>query len=90
MQSKHVFAKCFIDEESQKILDWLSPLNFWEKQHDALSRRESGTGQWILEEPAFNEWLDGTQRILWCPGMRMYTQTGPCISANTFVNSWSR
>jgi len=84
------FAKCFIDEESQKILDWLSPLNFWEKQHDALSRREAGTGQWILEEPAFIEWLDRTQRILWCPGMRMYTQTGPCISANTFVNSWSR
>jgi len=67
-----VFAKCIVDRESQEILNWLSPLNFWVKQDDTLARRESGTCQWIFEESAFKEWLGGTQRTLWCPGMRKY------------------
>jgi len=71
--NKYTFAKCLVDEESQNILGWLSQLNFWKKQNDTLSRREAGTCQWIFREPAFNEWLDGTQRILWCSGMRMYS-----------------
>lgn len=58
------------DQESLDILNWLSPLNFWAKQYDTFSRKEDGTGQWLFEEPAFNEWLEGTERILWCPGMR--------------------
>ena len=60
-----------IDQESQKIVAWLSPLNFWAKQDDTLSRNQDGTGQWLFEDPVFKGWLDGTDRILWCPGMRM-------------------
>jgi len=60
-----------IDQESQKIVAWLSPLNFWAKQDDTLSRKQEGTGQWLFEHPAFKGWLDGTDRTLWCPGMRM-------------------
>jgi hypothetical protein len=66
----HFVTKHLADQESLDILDWLSPLNFWTKQYDAFSRKEEGTGQWLFEEPAFNEWLEGTERTLWCPGMR--------------------
>ena len=61
----------FADQESREIVDWLSPLNFWTKQDDILSKKEEGTGGWIFEDPAFEDWINGTERILWCPGIRM-------------------
>jgi len=60
-----------VDQESREIVAWLSPLDFWAKQDDTLSRKQEGTGQWFFEELAFKRWLDGTDRTLWCPGMRM-------------------
>jgi hypothetical protein len=76
----HLDQKSFIlgqenrtrDKESQEILDWLSPLNFWNKQNDTIQKREPGTGEWLLNDPLFLKWLDGTNRILWCQGERMY------------------
>jgi hypothetical protein len=67
-----IIAKYLVDQESRDILDWLSPLNFWTKQDDTFSRKEGGTGEWIFEEPAFNAWLIGAERMLWCPGIRMF------------------
>jgi hypothetical protein len=59
------------DKESQDILDWLSPLNFWTKQKDTFQRREPGTGEWLLNDPLFTQWRDETNNnILWCPGER--------------------
>ncbi|KAH0543788.1 hypothetical protein FGG08_001970 [Glutinoglossum americanum] len=58
-----------VDEESKGIVKWLSPLNFWTKQNDTFGRRQEGTGEWLLETDEFKKWLDGTERILWCPGL---------------------
>ena len=66
-------------------MDWLSPLNFWQRQVDVHSRREEGTAQSIFEEPAFKKWLDGSERILWCPGMRKRGQIKPFTSADALV-----
>jgi hypothetical protein len=52
-------------------MTWLSPLNFSTKQSDFFRRRQEGTGEWLLEDDVFKKWLDGTERILWCPGLRM-------------------
>jgi hypothetical protein len=59
------------DKDSQDIVAWLSPLNFFTKQNDVFSRRQEGTGKWLLEADTFKKWLDGTDRTLWCPGLRM-------------------
>ena len=59
------------DKESQDIVAWLSPLNFFTKQNDVFSRRQEGTGEWLLAADTFKKWLDGTERTLWCPGLRM-------------------
>jgi hypothetical protein len=67
-----IITKYLLDQETRDILDWLSPLNFWTKQDDYFSRKEDGTCRWIFEEPAFNAWLNGTERMLWCPGIRMF------------------
>jgi hypothetical protein len=48
------------------------PLNFWAKQKDIFSRHQAGTGKWLLETDLFKQWLDGSCKILWCPGIRMY------------------
>jgi hypothetical protein len=60
-----------LDQETLRILDWISPLNFSNTQNDTFSRHHPGTGQWLLEASAFKDWLDGKNRMLWCPGLRM-------------------
>lgn len=58
-------------EEEEKMLRWLSSLNFNLKHADVVSRRHEGTGLWLLTHPVFSEWLkasSSTCKILWCPG----------------------
>jgi len=58
------------DEESRSILNWISPLTFWAKQNDVLSRKQEGTCEWFFETPGFQSWLNGDEPTLWCPGIR--------------------
>jgi hypothetical protein len=58
------------DEETQEIVRWLSPLNFWPKQTDVFDAREAGTGQWLLDDPVFREWANGNEKTIWCRGGR--------------------
>ncbi|KAH0553143.1 hypothetical protein GP486_006671, partial [Trichoglossum hirsutum] len=57
------------DQETQKIVNWLSPLNSWLKQADISNQRQPGTGQWLLDDPVFLEWVKGNKESLWCRGM---------------------
>ncbi|KAI9845534.1 MAG: hypothetical protein M1838_001702 [Thelocarpon superellum] len=57
------------DDESQRVLDWLSPLNFSAQQSDIIARRQDGTGQWLLESAEFEAWRDGTRQTLFCLGI---------------------
>lgn len=59
-------------EKRQEILDWFSPLNFFKTQQDVFARRQEGTGQWLIDLPAFQDWLSGSERILCCPGIRKF------------------
>jgi len=61
-----------LDDESQAMISWLSPLNFASKQIDVISRRQEGTGEWLLEADEFKSWLSGDKGSLWCPGLRMF------------------
>jgi len=61
-----------IAQESAEIMNWLSPFNFWQNQNDNFAAHQEGTGEWLIQgSPEFNEWLNGTNRILWCSGNRM-------------------
>ncbi|KAF2493616.1 ankyrin, partial [Lophium mytilinum] len=48
---------------------WLSPVNFYSKQKDTLNARLEATGLWILRSPKFESWLNGSKRVLFCPGI---------------------
>jgi hypothetical protein len=36
------------DQERQTILDWLTPIDYSTQQSDFISRRQEGTGEWLL------------------------------------------
>ncbi|KAF8058978.1 hypothetical protein FPV67DRAFT_1521642 [Lyophyllum atratum] len=58
------------DLERQKVMAWLSRMDFLAKQSDILHTADPGTGEWFLESAAFRAWQDGTDsQALWCPGI---------------------
>lgn len=56
-------------EQHHTIMKWLSSTDFPAQQHDIISRRQEGTGQWLLDSPEFESWLQGADRTLFCPGI---------------------
>jgi Cdc6-like AAA superfamily ATPase len=57
------------DQESQKILDWLTPIDYAPQHSDFISRRQEGTGQWLLNSDQFQTWVDQSNQTLFCPGI---------------------
>ncbi|KAF7557074.1 hypothetical protein G7Z17_g893 [Cylindrodendrum hubeiense] len=58
-----------LDWEQQAILDWITTINYAPQQSDFISRRQAGTGQWILNSTEFNTWIGGDNQTLFCPGI---------------------
>ncbi|KAJ7080214.1 hypothetical protein B0H15DRAFT_997583, partial [Mycena belliarum] len=57
------------EAEKQQILDWITPLNFFQRQADILAAWQPGTGQWLLSHAQFKCWESQGQQVLWCKGM---------------------
>jgi hypothetical protein len=57
------------DDEDINVLNWLTPVNYGSQQSDFISRRQLGTGQWLLESEEFQAWLKSDQQTLFCPGI---------------------
>ncbi|KAJ7291398.1 ankyrin repeat-containing domain protein [Mycena rebaudengoi] len=55
--------------EREKIIDWLSPLNFFARHANIFRTRQEGTGRWLLEDPRFRIWLLSPGEIIWCSGI---------------------
>jgi hypothetical protein len=58
------------EKERMRIIDWLSPINFFPRHAEIARVRQKETGGWLLADPRFKRWQSGSQRILWCPGIR--------------------
>lgn len=56
-------------QEEIAILNWLTVIDHGPQHNDYISRREVGTGEWLLESDEFQTWLNGTKRTLFCPGL---------------------
>ncbi|KAJ7658211.1 ankyrin repeat-containing domain protein [Mycena polygramma] len=64
------FLTCkFPAAERHQILEWISPLNSFQRQVDIFSTSQPVTGQWLLTNPIFKEWQDGSGQVLWCRGI---------------------
>ncbi|KAF4446194.1 ankyrin repeat protein [Fusarium austroafricanum] len=67
--TQNVFSRQ-LDEQDQKILDWLSPLEPGMTQSDYLSKVIPGTGQWLLSDVKFCQWKNNNGETLFCQGMQ--------------------
>ena len=56
-------------EEDLNILNWLAPIDYATQQSDHISRRQPGTGQWLLNSAEYQEWLKSPGKTLFCPGI---------------------
>ena len=57
------------DEQARRELcQWLSPLDFPAQQREIHSRRQEGSGKWLLESESFQRWLKTEGGVLLCPG----------------------
>jgi hypothetical protein len=55
--------------QRQAILDWITPINYASQHSDFISRRQPGTGQWLLDSAEFHGWVEADKQILFCPGI---------------------
>ncbi|KAJ7706762.1 ankyrin repeat-containing domain protein [Mycena rosella] len=55
--------------ERERIIEWLSPLNFFLRQADIFNTWQPGTGEWLLRDNAFKAWKSGTGKTVWFRGM---------------------
>jgi Cdc6-like AAA superfamily ATPase len=56
------------DQEHQRILQWLSPINPAAQRSDFMKKYQEGTDQWFLSSPAYQKYLEKPGKILFCPG----------------------
>jgi hypothetical protein len=56
-------------QQHHAVMEWLSPTDFPAQQHDIITRRQEGTGQWFLESIEFKRWLQGSDKTLFCSGI---------------------
>ncbi|KAJ7444213.1 ankyrin repeat domain-containing protein [Mycena latifolia] len=70
-------------EKRQKILDWMSPLNFLKRQADVYGTLQPGTGEWLLGEAGFQDWESRSGKVLFCRGI---PGAGKTVLASLVVN----
>ncbi|KAI5455569.1 hypothetical protein BGZ63DRAFT_341107, partial [Mariannaea sp. PMI_226] len=57
------------EQEKLRVLDWIAPIDHACQQIDYIDRRQTGTGQWLLESAGFKAWVETEKQILFCPGL---------------------
>jgi hypothetical protein len=57
------------NQEHKAILNWLTPIDHAAQQSDFISRRQKGTGKWLLDSDKFKTWLETDKQTLFCPGI---------------------
>jgi hypothetical protein len=74
-------------QELQRILDWISPLDFRATQESAQKQPVKGTCHWFLEHPSFTGLENGLIPLLWCHGIPGAGKTLLASSAFEHLNS---
>ncbi|KAJ7734706.1 ankyrin repeat-containing domain protein [Mycena olivaceomarginata] len=66
-----------------QIMEWMTPLNFFQRQSDVFGTWQVGTCEWFLEDPSLKDWESGSGEILWCHGM---PGAGKTVLSSVVVN----
>ncbi|KAJ7440441.1 ankyrin repeat-containing domain protein, partial [Mycena latifolia] len=76
-EKKEILAK------EKEILDWITSLNFFQRQADVFRAWQPGTGEWLLSDATFKNWELGPRGVLWCQGI---PGAGKTVLASVVVN----
>ncbi|EXL65189.1 hypothetical protein FOPG_18575 [Fusarium oxysporum f. sp. conglutinans race 2 54008] len=68
-ETKHAVMSMASDHRFTKIERWLSPPDYSTNANLARKLRHPGTGTWLLNSPAFQEWKLGSRQHLWLYGL---------------------
>ncbi|RKK66726.1 hypothetical protein BFJ69_g15146 [Fusarium oxysporum] len=68
-ETKHAVMSMASDHRFAKIEGWLSPPDYSTNANLARKRRHPGTGAWLLNSPAFQDWKLGSRQHLWLYGL---------------------
>jgi hypothetical protein len=71
------------DHHISKIERWLSPPDCSTNANLARKQRHQGTGTWLLDSPAFQEWQSGSRQHLWLYG---WAGCGKTVLATTVLD----
>lgn len=71
------------DKHHSVVLDWLTQLDFSDQQHYYSRNHQLGTGQWFLNSPTYQTWLDQRDQVLVCSGPK---GSGKSVMMSTVVN----
>ncbi|KAJ7443730.1 ankyrin repeat-containing domain protein [Mycena latifolia] len=55
--------------KEKEILNWITSLNFFQRQADVFRAWQPGTGEWLLSDATFNNWTLAPGGVLWCRGI---------------------
>lgn len=58
-----------VGDELKSFLDWISPLNFLQRQQLIFKEARAGTGKWFMNDDRYGQWERVSGSILWCPGI---------------------
>src|SRR3569833_1128288 len=57
------------NQEHEVILNWLTSIDYAPQQSDFINRRQTETGQWLLDSEEYQTWLQIAKQTLFCPGI---------------------
>ncbi|KAK6988485.1 hypothetical protein R3P38DRAFT_2573333, partial [Favolaschia claudopus] len=61
---------CDLEDKRNKVLDWLTNINFFQRQDAVFATWQQETGRWFLSLCDFVDWLSSSEKVLWVEGPR--------------------
>lgn len=63
------------DREREKLLEWVSKVQYGRHFDEIEEKRSPGTGDWLRQHPIFEEWIDSSSsQALWLQGYREFSK----------------
>lgn len=71
----------------EKVILWVSDLEYYHTQDEFSRIRHKGSGSWLLERPEFQGWFDSPESsILWCWGAPGIGKTILCSAVQSYIS----
>ena len=66
------FAANRTENSRDRLIQWLSSLDYSSNHYAAVRKRQPTTGEWLIRMAEFEDWKQAQNSFLWLHGKRMY------------------